>query len=123
MIKAGFGTLVGRGYPPEIAYFECLHELKLITDLVQAGGISFMYNQVSETARYGGWTRGKRIVTEETKKEMNRILDEVESGSFASEWISENLAGKPKFGMLYKKEKAELIEHVGEQIREMFKKK
>ena len=123
LIKAGFQTLVERGYPPEIAYFECLHELKLIVDLIQSGGISFMYNQVSETARYGGWTRGTRIITSDTRREMSAILDEVEDGRFAREWISENQAGKKKFDELDAKEKSELIEKVGFQIRQLFVKK
>lgn len=123
LIKAGFQTLVDRGYPPEIAYFECLHELKLIVDLIQSGGISFMYNQVSETARYGGWTRGTRVVTSQTRKEMALILDEIEDGRFAQEWIAENQAGKHKFEELDAKEKAELIEKVGSQIRQLFVKK
>jgi len=120
LIKAGFNTLVGRGYPPEIAYFECLHELKLIVDLIQSGGISFMYSQVSETARYGGWTRGTRVVTDGTRKEMSSILDEIEDGRFAKEWVAENQAGKHKFEELDAKEKAELIEKVGSQIRTLF---
>ena len=97
LIKAGFDTLVEAGYQPEIAYFECLHELKLIVDLMYEGGISFMRYSVSDTAEYGDLTRGKRIITSETRKEMKRILDEVQTGSFAKEWILENQVGRPDF--------------------------
>jgi len=97
LIKASFETLTGAGYQPEIAYFECLHELKLITDLIYETGIQGMRKRVSDTAEYGDLTRGKRIITEDTRKEMKKILDEVQSGKFAKEWIEENQAGRPVF--------------------------
>ncbi len=120
LVKAGFDTLVDAGYPPEMAYFECLHELKLITDLIQEGGISYMWNRVSETARYGGWTRGTRVVTKETRKEMKKILDEIQDGRFAKEWIAEYDAGMPKFKELNEQESKLLIEKTGAKIRSMF---
>ncbi|MFQ5406121.1 MAG: ketol-acid reductoisomerase [Candidatus Micrarchaeia archaeon] len=120
LIKAGFDTLVEAGYPPQMAYFECLHELKLITDLVQEGGISFMWKRVSETARYGGWTRGNRVITDKTRREMKEILKEVQDGRFAKEWISEYEAGMPKFKELDEKESQLLIEKTGEKIRSLF---
>ena len=104
LIKAGFDTLVEAGYQPEIAYFECLHEMKLIVDLIYEAGIPFMRYSVSDTAEYGDLTRGKRIITQETREEMKRILKEVQTGSFAKEWILENQAGRPMFNALRKKE-------------------
>ena len=95
LIKAGFETLIEAGYQPEVAYFECLHEVKLIVDLMYEGGISKMYWSVSETAEYGGYTRGPRLVTEETKAEMKKILGEITDGSFAAEWMAEYDAGCP----------------------------
>jgi ketol-acid reductoisomerase len=121
LVKAGFDTLVDAGYPPEMAYFECLHELKLITDLIQEGGISYMWNRVSETARYGGWTRGERVVTKETRAEMKKILAEIQDGRFAKEWIAEYEKGMPKFKELNEKESKLLIETTGAKIRGMFK--
>ena len=103
LIKAGFDTLVEAGYQPEIAYFECLHELKLIVDLIYEAGIPFMRYSVSDTAEYGDLTRGKRIITQETREEMKRILKEVQTGGFAKEWILENQAGRPMFNALRKK--------------------
>ncbi len=88
LIKAGFETLVEAGYPPELAYFECMHEMKLIVDLYYEGGLSRMNYSVSDTAEYGGMTRGKRLITDETKKEMKKILSEVQSGQFAKEWLA-----------------------------------
>ncbi|MFB3887099.1 MAG: ketol-acid reductoisomerase [Thermodesulfobacteriota bacterium] len=119
LIKAGFDTLVEAGYQPEIAYFECLHELKLIVDLMYEGGHSFMRYSVSDTAEYGDLTRGKRIITEETRQEMKRILHEVQTGAFAKEWILENQVGRPVFNALRKKETEHLIEEVGKKLRSM----
>jgi len=119
LIKAGFDTLVEAGYQPEIAYFECLHELKLIVDLMYEGGMSFMRYSVSDTAEYGDLTRGNRIITQETRKEMKRILKEVQTGSFAKEWILENQAGRPVFNALRKKEAEHPIEGVGKKLRSM----
>jgi ketol-acid reductoisomerase len=119
LIKAGFDTLVEAGYQPEIAYFECLHELKLIVDLIYESGIPFMRYSVSDTAEYGDLTRGKRIITPETRKEMKRILEEVQTGSFAKEWILENQAGRPVFNALRKKEAEHPIEAVGKKLRSM----
>ena len=119
LIKAGFDTLVEAGYQPEIAYFECLHELKLIVDLIYEAGIPFMRYSVSDTAEYGDLTRGKRIITQETRKEMKRILKEVQTGGFAKEWILENQAGRPMFNALRKKEAEHPIEAVGKKLRSM----
>lgn len=119
LIQKGFETLVEAGYQPEIAYFECLHELKLITDLIYAKGITGMRHVVSNTAEYGDLTRGKRIISEDTKNEMRKILSEVQSGEFAREWILENKAGQPMFKSLREKEKEHLIEKVGEKLRKM----
>ncbi|MDP3804747.1 MAG: ketol-acid reductoisomerase, partial [Candidatus Omnitrophota bacterium] len=106
-------------YQPEIAYFEVLHELKLITDLIQETGISGMRRRVSNTACYGDITRGKRIITERTRKEMKKILKEIKSGKFAREWIRENEAGRPNFNAILKKEDEGPIERVGENLRKM----
>jgi ketol-acid reductoisomerase len=119
LIKAGFDTLVEAGYQPEIAYFECLHELKLIVDLIYEAGIPFMRYSVSDTAEYGDLTRGKQIITQETREEMKRILKEVQTGSFAKEWILENQAGRPMFNALRKKEAEHPIEAVGKKLRSM----
>src|SRR5262249_1319107 len=97
LIRAGFETLVEAGYAPEIAYFECLHELKLIVDLIYEGGLSYMSYSISDTAKNGDYSRGPRIVTEETRKEMKKILSEIQSGQFAKEWINENKTGRHKF--------------------------
>jgi ketol-acid reductoisomerase len=110
---------VEAGYHPEIAYFECLHELKLIVDLIYEAGIPFMRYSVSDTAEYGDLTRGKRIITQETREEMKRILKEVQTGSFAKEWILENQAGRPMFNALRKKEAEHPIEAVGKKLRSM----
>lgn len=123
LIKAGFDTLVARGYPPEMAYFECLHETKLIMDLIYEGGIVHMWNKVSTTAQYGGLTRGKRLITAETKKEMKKILDEIESGQFSKEWIAEYDRGSPNLKRMKDEEAKHPIEKIGKEIREMFKKK
>lgn len=119
LIKAGFETLVRAGYQPEIAYFECLHELKLITDLIYEDGIQGMRKRVSDTAEYGDLTRGKRIITQETRAEMKKILDEIQSGKFAKEWIDENKAGRPAFNALRKKDDGHLIEKIGHELRQM----
>jgi ketol-acid reductoisomerase len=119
LIKAGFETLVGAGFQPEIAYFECLHELKLITDLIYETGIQGMRKRVSDTAEYGDLTRGKRIITSQTRKEMKRILQEIQSGKFAKEWIKENEAGRPLFNELRKKDDSHLIEKTGRELRQM----
>ncbi|MBE7444543.1 MAG: ketol-acid reductoisomerase [Planctomycetia bacterium] len=121
LVKAGFETLVEAGYQPELAYFECMHELKLIVDLFYQGGLSYMRYSVSNTAKYGDLTRGPRIVTEETKREMKRILSEIQSGQFAREWILENQAGRPVFNALEKKDRGHLIEKVGRELRKMMK--
>ena len=119
LIMAGYETLIEAGYPEEMAYFECLHELKLIVDLIYEGGISNMRYSISNTAQYGDLTRGPRIVTEETKKEMKKILAEIQSGSFAKEWMLENKANKPVFTALTRKGQEHPIEKVGEKLRAM----
>jgi len=119
LIKAGFETLVEAGYQPEIAYFECCHELKLIVDLIYEGGLSQMRYSISDTAEYGDLTRGKRIITEETRKEMRKILDEVQSGRFAGEWMLENQVKRPVFNALRQREKEHPIEEVGSRLRDM----
>lgn len=119
LIQAGFETLVEAGYAPEMAYFECLHEVKLIVDLIYEGGIANMRYSISNTAKYGDVTRGPRVVTEETKKEMKKILDEIQTGQFAKEWVLENRAGRPRFNALLKRGEAHPIEDVGGRLREM----
>src|SRR4030043_1253045 len=119
LIKAGFDTLVEAGYHPEIAYFECLHELKLIVDLMYEGGLSYMRYSVSDTAEDGELTRGKRIITQETRQEMKRILEEVRNGNFAKEWIIENRVGRAVFTALRKKKAEHPIEKVGKELRGM----
>ena len=119
LIKAGFETLVDAGYQPEVAYFECLHELKLIVDLMYRGGLSYMRYSVSDTAEHGDYTAGKRIITEETRQEMKKILDEIRSGKFAEEWIAENQSGRKNFLAERTKQREHLIETVGAQLREM----
>jgi ketol-acid reductoisomerase len=119
LIQAGFETLVDAGYQPEIAYFECLHELKLIVDLIYEGGIGRMRYSVSNTAEFGDMTRGPRIVDDRTKAEMKKILAEIRSGEFAREWILENLAGRPVFKALERQGKEHTIETVGERLRSM----
>jgi len=119
LIKAGFDTLVAAGYQPEIAYFEVLHELKLITDLIQERGISGMRRGVSNTACYGDLTRGPRIINERTRKEMQKMLKEIKSGKFAREWIKENENGRPNFNKLLADGDNHLIEKVGKELREM----
>ncbi|MFY9268261.1 MAG: ketol-acid reductoisomerase [Candidatus Manganitrophaceae bacterium] len=119
LITTGYETLVEAGYSPEMAYFECLHEVKLIVDLIYEGGISNMRYSISNTARYGDLTRGPRIITEETRKEMKKILGEIQSGQFAKEWILENKARRPVFNALAKKGETHPIEQVGEKLRAM----
>jgi ketol-acid reductoisomerase len=119
LIKAGFETLVEAGYAPEMAYFECLHEVKLIVDLIYEGGIANMRYSISNTAEYGDMTRGARIVTDDTKAEMKRILGEIQSGEFAKEFILENQAGAPKMKALRRLGEEHQIEAVGERLREM----
>lgn len=119
LVRAGFDTLVEAGYQPEIAYFECLHELKLIVDLIQEHGITGMRYSISDTAEYGDLTRGKRIITNKTRKEMKKILGEIQSGEFAREWILENQAGRPVFNSVRAKEAGHLIEQIGKQLRSM----
>ncbi|MBU2549248.1 MAG: ketol-acid reductoisomerase [Proteobacteria bacterium] len=119
LVKAGFDTLVEAGYQPEIAYFECLHELKLIVDLFYQGGINYMRYSVSDTAEYGDYSRGNRIVTEETREEMRQILAEVQSGEFAREWILENKAGRPVFNAARRREAQHPINEVGDRLRGM----
>ncbi len=119
LIKAGFDVLVEAGYQPEIAYFEVLHELKLITDLIQETGISGMLRRVSNTACYGSLSRGKRVISEKTKKEMRKILKEIQRGRFAKEWIRENEIGRPNFNRLLEEEDQHQIERIGQQLRQM----
>ena len=119
LVKAGFETLVKNGYQPEIAYFECMHELKLIVDLMYRGGLNYMRYSVSDTAEDGDYTAGPRIVTEETKKEMQRILDEIKSGQYAKRWVAENEAGRPKFNETRTAERSQKLEQVGAQLRSM----
>ncbi len=119
LVKAGFQTLVDAGYQPESAYFECLHELKLIVDLMYEHGIQGMHFSISDTAEYGDYTRGPRIINDETRAEMRRILDEIQDGRFAEEWIAENQNGRPNFNE-YRRKTADLqIEKVGSQLRSM----
>ena len=119
LVKAGFETLIEAGYQPEIAYFECLHELKLIVDLMYRGGIAFMRQAVSNTAKYGDLTRGKRIITDQTRQQMRRILEEITSGEFAREWILENQAGRPVFKARLRQEEKHPIEEVGRRLRKL----
>ncbi len=119
LIKAAFETLVEAGYQPEMAYFECMHELKLITDLIYAKGIMGMRAGVSDTAEYGDLTRGPRIINKQSREEMKKILSEIQSGEFAREWILENQANRPVFNALVEKEKKHLIEKVGKNLRGM----
>jgi len=119
LIKAGFETLVMAGYQPEVAYFECLHELKLIVDLIYQGGLSWMRYSISDTAEYGDYTRGQRIINDDVRAEMEEILAEIQDGRFAREWILENQAGRPVFNALRRQEQEHLIEDVGKELRSM----
>jgi len=118
LMKAGFETLVEAGYQPESAYFECIHEMKLIIDLVVSKGISFMRQSISDTAEYGDYMAGKRIITEETKKEMKKILSEIQDGTFAKNWILENMANRPSFLAQRRIQSEHLSEKVGAELRE-----
>jgi len=117
LVKSGFETLVAAGYQPEIAYFECLHELKLIVDLMYRGGLSYMRHSVSDTAEHGDYTGGPRLVTDETRREMERILGEIRSGAYARKWIDENEAGRPWFEARRREEREHAIETVGARLR------
>jgi len=119
LIKAGFETLVEAGYQPEIAYFEILHELKLIVDLIYQGGLNYMRYSVSDTAEYGDYTRGPRVIDDMVKDEMEQILAEIQDGSFAKEWILENQAGRPVYNALKRMDEEHLIEEVGAELRQM----
>ena len=119
LIRAGFETLTEAGYAPEIAYFECLHELKLIVDLIYEGGLGYMRYSVSDTAEYGDYTRGPRIVTDETRKEMKKILSEIQAGEFAKTWLAENRKGRGNFLAMREKAKDQPIERVGAELRAM----
>src|SRR5437588_8050012 len=119
LIKAGFETLVNAGYQPEIAYFECLHELKLIVDLIYQGGLSYMRYSVSDTAEHGDYTGGPKVVTNETYSALRRMLADIRSGDFAREWIAENEKGRPWFNEVRSREREHLIEKVGSQLRSM----
>jgi ketol-acid reductoisomerase len=121
LIKAGFDTLVAAGYQPEIAYFECVHEVKLIVDLIYQGGLSYMRYSISNTAEYGDLTRGPRIVNEQTRAEMKKILGEITSGQFAKEWVAEFQGGLKKFNELYEKDHGSPVEEVGRRLRKMMK--
>jgi ketol-acid reductoisomerase len=118
LMKAGFDTLVEAGYQPESAYFECIHEMKLIIDLVVANGLSFMRYSISDTAEYGDYTVGERIITDETRKEMKKVLSEIQNGAFARNWILENQANRPYFNARRRMEAEHLSEKVGTELRE-----
>ena len=117
LVQAGFETLVAAGYDPEMAYFECLHEVKLIVDLIYEKGLAGMRYSISNTAEYGDYTRGKRVVTEETRASMRRILGEIQSGAFAREWIAENRAGQESFKRMRAEQAGTEIEVVGAELR------
>ena len=119
LITAGYETLVDAGYAPEMAYFECLHEVKLIVDLMYEGGIANMRYSISNTAEYGDYTTGPRIITEETKKEMKKVLDDIQSGRFARDWVTENVAGQPSFRAMRRRSAEHPIEAVGAKLRAM----
>lgn len=119
LVEAGFNTLVEAGYQPEIAYFECLHELKLIVDLMYQGGLSYMRYSISDTAEYGDYTAGPKIVTDETRQAMKQILADIQSGSFAEEWIDENVNNRPRFGTMRTNARQAKIEEVGKSLRRM----
>jgi ketol-acid reductoisomerase len=119
LVKAGFETLVEAGYQPEIAYFECLHELKLIVDLIYRGGLNYMRYSVSDTAEYGDYTGGPRIITEQTRETMRQMLREIQDGSFAKKWIAENETGRDWFDATREKEQQQKLEKVGEELRGM----
>jgi len=119
LMKAGFETLVEAGYAPENAYFECLHEMKLIVDMIIQGGFGYMRHSISDTAEYGDYVSGKRIITEDTRKEMRKILSEVQDGTFAKNWLLENQVNRPSFNAMRKKEQSHQLEQVGKELRKM----
>ena len=119
LVKAGFQTLVDAGYQPEIAYFECLHELKLIVDLMYRGGLNYMRYSVSDTAEHGDYTGGPRVVTDETRKAMRQMLAEIQDGTYARKWMAEHAAGRPTFNATREREREQLIEQVGARLRDM----
>ncbi|NLG27222.1 MAG: ketol-acid reductoisomerase, partial [Chloroflexi bacterium] len=119
LIKAGFQTLVDAGYQPEIAYFECLNELKLIVDLIYQGGLSYMRYSISDTAEHGDYYAGPKIVTDETRQAMKQLLSDIQDGTYAREWLLENQAGRPSFNLIRKREQNQLIEQVGRNLRAM----
>jgi ketol-acid reductoisomerase len=119
LVKAGFETLVEAGYQPEVAYFECLHELKLIVDLMYRGGLNYMRYSISDTAEYGDYIAGPRIVTDETKKAMKQLLAEIQDGTFAKNWIAEHEAGRPNFNATRAAEQNQILERVGADLRQM----
>ena len=119
LIRAGFDTLVEAGYQPEVAYFECLHEVKLIVDLIYEGGIANMRSSISDTAEYGDLISGRRVVTDETRAEMKRILADIQNGKFAKEWLSENKVGRPVYPAINRRDSEHLIETVGAKLRGM----
>ena len=119
LVKAGFQTLVDAGYQPEVAYFECMHELKLIVDLMYQGGLNYMRYSISDTAEHGDYTGGPKIVTEDTKKAMKKILEDIQSGEYARGWIAENAAGRQTFNKTRDAEQNQLIEQVGERLRKL----
>ncbi|TMC60022.1 MAG: ketol-acid reductoisomerase, partial [Chloroflexi bacterium] len=119
LIKAGFDTLVAAGYQPEVAYFECLHEMKLIVDLMYQGGLSYMRYSVSDTAEYGDYVSGKRVISEQTKQEMKKILADIQSGAFAEQWLDENAQARPNFYRMRKQAQTSQLETVGRDLRSM----
>lgn len=119
LMKCGFDTLIEAGYQPESAYFECVHEMKLIIDLVVQGGLSYMRYSISDTAEYGDYVTGKRIITDETKKEMKKILSEIQDGTFARNWIAENQVNRPHFLAMRRIESEHKVEQVGKELRKM----
>jgi ketol-acid reductoisomerase len=119
LIKAGFDTLVEAGYQPEMAYFECCHEMKLIVDLINQGGLSYMRYSISDTAEYGDYTTGPKIITDETKKSMKQILTDIQEGAFARNWLLENQVGRPYFNARKRIEKESLLEKTGEKLRSL----
>ena len=119
LIKAGFETLVEAGYQPESAYFECMHELKLIVDLIYQGGLGYMRYSISDTAEYGDYSRGPRVIDQHVKENMKQVLEEIQNGSFAREWIAENDEGRPRFNMMRQRDANHPIEQVGKTLRDM----
>ncbi|MEE8385437.1 MAG: ketol-acid reductoisomerase, partial [Dehalococcoidia bacterium] len=119
LIKAAFETLVSAGYQPEVAYFECLHELKLLVDFIHEGGMAYMRYTISDTAEYGDYTRGPKVIDDRVRQSMKQILGNIQSGAFAREWILENQAGRPSFMALRKQNADHPIEQVGKELRSM----